>query len=45
MKGLGKGDYQDDLDSINKLKELHKLTIKPHIYELLRNETRYREID
>ncbi len=40
MKRPGRGQYQDDLDSINKLKVLHKLSIKPYTYELLRNETK-----
>lgn len=40
MKGPGKGQYQDDLDMINRLKVLHKLSIKPYTYEILRNETK-----
>lgn len=40
MKGPGKGSYHDTLESITRLKVIHKLTIKPHSYELLRNETK-----
>jgi hypothetical protein len=40
MKGPGKGSYHDTLETLNKLKIIYRISIKPYYYDLLWSETK-----